>query len=374
VKSLPNVLRRILSATVLTLLSFATLHAQVSVHVGALPEVGIALSGGADVLGNDLKRTGMLLPAAAGTGQYQASGTAGAGVVTGTLVDKHSGQSLVSQTFAGGRQGIHEFADAITKAITGLPGFAASKLAYVNGKELWYGDIDGYGVRPITRDGVICASPDLSRDGSKLAYTSYKSGYPDVYVIDLASGSRNRVAYYPGINSGASFSPNGDTLALTLSKDGNPEIYTISASGGSPTRITSTRGSETSPSWSPDGGQLVFCSDDHGSPQLYISTSGGIGEWDHLVTGNSYCTKPDWSPDGKLIAFTTRIGGVFQIGVYDLASRTAQLVTSGGGENPAWTRDSRHLVYDNNGRISLLDTHTRQSLPITGGKEPTVSR
>ncbi len=66
---------------------------------------------------------------------------------------------------------------------------------------------------------------------------------------------------------------------------------------------------------------------------------------DHLVTGNSYCTKPDWSPDGKWIAFTTRIGGQFQIGVFDVASRTAQLITTAGGQDPAWTRDSRHLVY-----------------------------
>ena len=266
--------------------------------------------------------------------------------------------------------------------MTGLPGFASSKLAFVAGgssnKELWFADVDGYGARAITHDGVISASPALSRDGSHLAYDSYKSGYLDVYVIDLGSGGRNRVAYYPGINSGPAFSPDGGRLALTLSKDGNPEIYTISAEGGNPTRITRTRGSETSPSWSPDGSQLVYSSDDHGSPQLYISTAQGAGEMDHLVTDDSYCTKPDWSGDGKLIAFTTRIGGQFQIGVYNLASRTAQIITSSGGENPAWTRDSRHLVYDNNGRIYLLDTVSRQSLPISinagNCTEPTLSR
>ncbi|HUB67419.1 MAG TPA: biopolymer transporter Tol, partial [Candidatus Methylacidiphilales bacterium] len=103
-----------------------------------------------------------------------------------------------------------------------------------------------------------------------------------------------------------------------------------------------------------------------------------VTEWDHLVTGDSYCTKPDWSPDGKWIAFTARIGGEFQIGVYDLARRTAQLITTSGGEDPAWTRDSRHLVYSNNGHLYLLDTVSRESLPIdmgvTGCSEPTVTR
>jgi TolB protein len=373
---------------VLALLSLAPLHAQVNIPVSTIPQVGISISGGsgsgaAEVLANDLKRTGMMLPMVGGTGQYQATGTADAGGVTGSLLDKHSGQTLFSQTFSGStRAATHQFADAITKAVTGLPGFASSKLAFVSGsgraKELWYGDIDGYGARAITHDNSDSASPSLSRDGTHLAYSSYKSGYLDTYVIDLSTGTRNRVAFFPGINSGASFSPDGSTLALTLSKDGNPEIYTIPMDGGSPNRITRTRGSETSPAWSPDGSQLVFCSDDRGTPQLYVSTSSGEGEWDHLVTGNSYCTKPDWSPDGKLIAFTARVGGEFQIGVYDTASRTAQLVTMSGGEDPAWTRDSRHLVYANNGRLDLLDTATGRSLPIpvaaSNCSEPTVSR
>jgi TolB protein len=152
----------------------------------------------------------------------------------------------------------------------------------------------------------------------------------------------------------------------------------MSTGGGSLTRITRTRGAETSPSWSPTGDRLVYSSDDRGSPQLFISGASGVSDMDHLVTGNSYCTKPDWSPDGKWIAFTTRIGGQFQIGVYDVANRTAQLITTDGGEDPAWTRDSRHLVYSNHGHLYLLDTVSRQPLPIemnvSGCGEPTVSR
>jgi TolB protein len=359
------------------------LRAQVSVPVSTLARVGVSVGGanGAAVtaiVSADLRRTGMIAPVGGGSGDYQATGEANGAGVSGQLT-KRGGEVVFSQNFDGaGRSAAHEFSDAITKAVTGLPGFAASKLAFIGGnKELYLADIDGYGARPITHDHVISASPSLSRDGSKLAYTSYKSGYPDVYVIDLASGSRTRIAFFPGINSGPSFSPDGSQIALTLSKDGTPEIYPMSIGGGTPTRITRTRGAETSPSWSPDGSQLVYSSDDRGSPQLFISTSQGVGEMDHLITGNSFCTKPDWSPDGRSIAFTTRIGGIFQIGVFDVASRTGHLITGAGGEDPAWTRDSRHLIYANNGRILLLDTISRQSLPIdTGvnGSEPTVSR
>ena len=354
----------------------------VLVRVGIIPLTGGEGSMGTQVLSADLKRTGMISPVAAGSGEYIASGEVTDAGVTGKL-SKSSGEQVFSQTFSGKpRAAVHLFADAITKAVTGLPGFASSKLAFISdaggAKELYLGDIDGFGVRAITHDGVISASPSLNHDGTKLAYTSYKSGYPDIYLIDLASGGRNRIAFFPGINSGPSFSPDGSQIAMTLSKDGNPEVYVMPANGGSPTRITRTRGAETSPSWSPTGDRLVYSSDDRGSPQLFISSSSDVSEMDHLVTGNSYCTKPDWSPDGKLICFTTRTGGQFQIGVFDVASRTAHLITTSGGQDPAWTADSRHLVYSNNGHIYLLDVVSHQSIPLeisaSGAGEPTVSR
>ncbi len=363
-------------------------HAQVTVVASALPTVSVelsgALGGGAgEIVANDLRRTGEIAPSGGASAQYLATGVASEGGITGQLLEKRTGSVLFNQTFSGhGRLAAHEFADAVTKAVTGLPGFAASKLAFVSSqtgaKELYLADIDGCNVREITHDNTISASPALSHNGGKIAYTSYKSGYADVYLIDVSTGSRTRIAYFPGINSGPSFSPDDAHLALTLSKDGNPEIYTISTSGSIENRITRTRGAETSPSWSPDGNQLVYCSDDHGTPQLYISSSSGVTDMDHLVTGNAYCTKPDWSPDGKSIAFTTRIGGQFQIGVFDVALRTGHLITGDGGQDPAWTRDSRHLVYSNHGHLYLLDTATRKVVPIelsvSGCGEPTVSR
>jgi TolB protein len=385
--NLPSCVRRVLIFSLLAS-PVPGVHAQVEVGVTTVPSVGVSISGPlgggvTEIVSNDLKRTGMILPVGSGSGDYLATGDANESGVNGRLVNRKTGADVFNQSFTGhGRAAAHQFADAITEAVTGLPGFASSKLAFVAGtvrtQELYLADMDGFNLREITHDGTISASPGLNKDATKIAYTSYKSGYPDVYLIDLVSGSRTRIAFFPGINSGPSFSPDGSRIALTLSKDGNPEIYTMSTAGDALTRITRTRGAETSPSWSPSGDQLVYSSDDRGSPQLFISSASGVSDMDHLVTGNSYCTKPDWSPDGKSIAFTTRIGGQFQIGVFDVASRTGQLVTTSGGQDPAWTRDSRHLVYSNEGRLRLLDTATRISLPIDvsagGAGEPTASR
>jgi TolB protein len=362
-------------------------HAQVDV-VGGKVRITVDTLQGADgpaathVLSADLQRTLLIDPTAAGKmGQFTASGSVTPGGLTGRLVD-HSGRAVVEKTYTGSwRHATHEFADDITMAAAGVPGFATSRVAFISAatgqKELYVMDIDGANVRQMTQDHTISNGPAFSRDGSTVAYTSYKSGYPDVYTIKLATGARTRVAFFPGINSGPSFSPDGGTIALTLSKDGNPEIYTIPASGGMPTRLTHTRGTETSPSWSPSGDRLVFSSDDRGRPQLFVMPASG-GEMTRLSTNTPYNTKPDWSSDGKEIAYTMRLAGQFQIGVYHEDTHTGQQVTTSSGEDPTWTRNSRHLVYADHGALYILDTVTKLSTRLETGlkncSEPAVTR
>ena len=93
-----------------------------------------------------------------------------------------------------------------------------------------------------------------------------------------ASGSRNRLAGYPGLNTGADISPNGREIALILSKDGNPELYVKNLRSGQLTRLTSSpRAAEASPSWSPDGNRIVYVSTSRALPSctLFRATAAG---------------------------------------------------------------------------------------------------
>ncbi|HUB67793.1 MAG TPA: biopolymer transporter Tol, partial [Candidatus Methylacidiphilales bacterium] len=239
--------RFFLSLFILLSLTLPPLEAQVNVSVSPLARVVIGpvngLQGNAmvQIVSGDLSRTGMISPVGAEPGDFQATGSVTEAGLTGRLVNLKTGAEVFQQSFSGpGRAAAHQFADAITQAVTGWPGIASSKIAFIatatGSKELYLADIDGANARTITHDHVICASPAYSWDGRKLAYTSYKSGYPDVYLVNIASGSRTRIAYFPGINSGPCFSPDGSQIALTLSKDGNPEIYTLPLNGGAPVR------------------------------------------------------------------------------------------------------------------------------------------
>src|SRR6478752_6198048 len=146
------------------------------------------------------------------------------------VVNDRAGKSVLQKTYSGaGRARMHAFADDIVETLTGTPGIASSKIAFVatqtGAKEIYTCDADGAGVVQLTRDGKISVAPNISADRRRLVYTGYQSGYADVYEIELGSGARNRIMKYPGTNSGAAFSPDGGRIAVTLSKDGNTELY-----------------------------------------------------------------------------------------------------------------------------------------------------
>ena len=329
------------------------------------------------VLQNDLDLSGWFQLVPDARGSYVVGGTAAGGSLQGRVTDS-SGATILAKSYTGtDRDVAHQFADDIVETVTGNPGIATTKIAFVGTasgpKEIYFADYDGARARRLTTDRSISVAPSLGPAARHLAYTGYHEGYPDVYVIDTASGARQRVVKAPGTNSGAAISPDGGRMALTMSKDGNPEIYITGLRGGMARRLTRTRGVESSPTWSPDGGELIYSSDQGGSPQLYRIGAGGGGA-SMIATGYGYCTDPSWSPDGKKVAFTVRSGGGFSVVVMELGGG-ARVVAS--GQNPVWGRNSRHLIYSSGSNLNLLDVPNGRSTTIVSGlgkvSEPTWS-
>lgn len=330
------------------------------------------------VFSNDLGLAGSLHLETSGKASFVISGVVAGNTLQGKVVDR-SGSIVLSKSYsADPRTMAHRFCDDIVQTLTGHPGIAMSKIAFVSTrtgrKEIYTADYDGANARQITHDSGISVSPSLSPSGRLLAYTGYLSGYADIYLIDLTSGARQRIVKFPGTNSGPRFSPDGNRLACTLSKDGRPGLYIVGLHGGVE-RLTRTRGAESCGTWSPNGSELIYSSDENGSPQLYrISASGGSGRL--LSTGFGYATEPNWSPDGQHIAFNVRSGGAFAVAVLDLGSGSSRIVAQ--GENPVWSPDSRHLIFSTHNALVLFDVPSGKSIPVVSGlgevTEPTCSR
>ena len=383
----------------------ATAHAQVDVVKGRRSFGVSGFAGDAavagqvtEVLKNDLRLSGYFALAPAGSAEFVQTGTVRgdrAGLVIECVVMQQATKKVVlSKTYQGSAQDlrrvVHRLSDDIVQTIAGQRGIAQTKIAFVwtrgGVKELAVMDYDGYNARQLTYDKSISVRPRWSPDGRKIVYTSYKNLFPDVLEVDLYTGQRRRLAMFPGLNTGATFSPDGASIALTLSKDGNPELYTMSVAGGDLHRLTHTSGgAESSPTWTPDGQEIAYVSDERGSPQIYlINREGGVTT--RLTVSPSYNTEPDWSrppaaSDMKpMMALTSRVGGKFQIGLYDRSSGAVRPVVADDADNedPSWAPDGRHLVFAKTQRwrtqLYLLDVVTGEQVQLPavegGASEP----
>lgn len=252
------------------------------------------------------------------------------------------------------RETAHRVSDIIYETLTGERGAFRTHIAYVtvtgspdkHSYSLQVADSDGYNPQTVLRSREPVMSPAWSPDGSRLAYVSFEQETAEIYVQDLATGQRRKVASYQGINGAPAWSPDGNRLALTLSQDGNPEIYILSLNSGQLRRLTRHPAIDTEPAWSPDGRSLAFTSDRGGSPQIYrLSVDGGRPE--RLTFEGGYNASADFAPDGKSLALLHRDSrGAYRVAVMDLERDMLTLVSDGRlDESPSFAPNGRMVLY-----------------------------
>jgi TolB protein len=294
------------------------------------------------------------------------------------------GSSVVAETLSGRdtRQALLKAADLVVERTNaaGLKGFFTAQLAFIQdlgkGKEVCTGDLFFGGVQRQTQDNAPALFPRWAPDGNRLIYTSfYRSGFPDIYVIDLASRRRDLLIHFKGTNQGARFSPNGNQIAMVLSGEGNPEIYVSNGQGtGVARRTPVSREVKSSPVFSPDGSQIIYASEP--GPQLYVIPAGGGTPRRVSPAGFAqYCAEPDWSrTDPNKVVFTARVPGGYRIAVLSLATGQAKLVEMQNApfdaKEPSWLADGRHVIYtavarSGETRLAILDTETGKSTPVS---------
>ncbi len=248
----------------------------------------------------------------------------------------------------------HQISDIIYEKLTGDRGAFATRIAYVTqsvgagGKKryaLEVADSDGYDPKSVLDSAHPILSPAWSPDGKKLAYVSFESGQSAIYVQNLATGTRERVAAFSGINGAPAWSPNGKRLAMSLSRDGNPEIYILDLASRRLQRLTYNAAIDTEPAWSPDGRSLVFTSDRGGRPQIYrISATGGKAK--RLTFEGSYNARASFSPDGSRLTLVHGDQGAYRIGLLDLETNSLRVLSDARlDESPSFAPNGTMIIY-----------------------------
>ncbi len=310
------------------------------------------------------------------------------------LWDVVRGQDLGAQSYAvpAGdlRLAAHRVADFIYEKLTGEKGVFSTRIAYVTKSgqgnnqrnNLWIADSDGEGAQSALASPEPIISASWSPNGAQLAYVSFESRKPVVYVHEVANGRRRLLANFRGSNSAPAWSPDGRQIAITLSRDGNSQIYVMDSAGSSePRRLTQSGGIDTEPVYSPDGSSIYFVSDRGGAPQVYRMPTGGeaAGRAERVTFNGNYNISPAISPDGKRMAFISRVSGNFRLHVMELGGQGATALTdTAADERPSFAPNSKIILYATRqgGKEALmtstLDGRIKARLATQGGdiREP----
>ncbi|MCU0621000.1 MAG: hypothetical protein MUC69_05800 [Gemmatimonadales bacterium] len=291
-------------------------------------------------------------------------------------------------TDPGFRMAVHRQSDEVVRWITGVPGIAATRFAFVAGGRVHVVDADGAALRVLTPEGATSLSPAWAPDGKRIAYTRLQDGRGPIVLQPVAGGAATPV---PGTGSGLNitpaFSPDGRLLAYASSTEQGTNVQVANiAQNCCVQRLTVGRFADNlSPTFAPDGARLAFVSTRAGPAQVYVMGADGtdaelLVPFDFGVTGSS--NAPEWSPDGTAVAFHREVSGSPQVFVMDVASRRVrQLTSSGRNEDPTWAPDGRHVAFvsDRGGRrqlwvIDIDSGRTRQLNTPGAARLPAWSR
>jgi len=169
--------------------------------------------------------------------------------------------------------------------------------------DLYKMNLDGSGKTPLTNGprGAMNLEPALSPDGTKIAFSSDRSGKAMIYILDLTTKTTRRLTFAGQYNSTPVWSPDGKRIAFMGNLESHFDIYIMDVDGKNMQKLTtahkpSGRGADNEdPSFSPDGRLIMFRSNRTGNYQIYVITVDGKNEYRITFDNHNYY-RPQWSP------------------------------------------------------------------------------
>lgn len=209
-------------------------------------------------------------------------------------------------------------------------------------------NVDGTGVRRLTtEDNIRHFYPSLTRNGRSVLYSQYveQNNY-DIFRMDIADGSVDRLTNSYGVDNAPEESPDGQSITFMHSAPARNtfNIMKMDTSGSHIGNIPHVNGWD--PTWSPDGNSILFASDRDGTVQLYtIHTDGS--KLTRITNLPSIRGRSDWSSDGRYIV--TYSGESWHRELYIMnadGSNVQQLTPSGGNsQGPSFSPDGKWVAF-----------------------------
>ncbi|HEX8072836.1 MAG TPA: S8 family serine peptidase [Pyrinomonadaceae bacterium] len=256
---------------------------------------------------------------------------------------------------------------------TPVPGAAGQPIAFTraaaDGNDVFIINPDGSGAVNLTNSPGDDRAPTWSADGTRLAFTTFRTGngLGHVAVVDANGGNLRVIEHNFGASETAPvWSPDGASIAYvsTYTATGVANVAVMSADG-SPGPRTNLTGYAYAPTWSADSTRLAFAlaSSQGRNADIYVLPVAQLFAFPTQLTNNpADDTAPAWSPDGTKIAFASnRDDASYEIYVMNADGSNVRRLTNSPGADlaPAWSPDGSQLIFssarDGNAELYVMN-------------------
>jgi TolB protein len=209
-------------------------------------------------------------------------------------------------------------------------------------------------------------------------YTSYNGRQPTLYLVNIYSGKKTKIASSNGMIVCSDVSKDGSKLLVTMAPDDQPDIYLYNTRTGSKKRLTTYKGIDVSGNFVDNDQNIVFISERLGYPNVFSKSVNG-GSVEQMIfhgKNNSSC-----STYGKYIVYSSREGqnsfGKNTFNLYLISTQTdfiRKLTTSGKNMFPRFADDGETVVFikyiGNKSALGVLRLNANKSFlfPLNAGK------
>jgi Tol biopolymer transport system component len=256
------------------------------------------------------------------------------------------------------------------------PSERAAPRGAIDGRLTWF-DRQGKILGTFGDPGVY-RTLTISPDGKRVAAerTDRETQNKDIWLLDVASGATTRFTSDPGWDAFPLWSPDGSRIIFTSNRSGVYDLYQKASSGaGNEVLLYRSTEGKGPNSWSPDGRFLIYYS--LGQP-THLRLLAADGPADRvptpLVDPKFSSVTGRFSPDGHWIAYSSNESGKNEISVrpFDAATGSAGnpvIVTSGGGRTPLWSGDGKELFYISpDGTVTALEIKAGATFRVGAAK------
>jgi serine/threonine-protein kinase len=214
--------------------------------------------------------------------------------------------------------------------------------------------------------------PELSPDGQLLSVSGKEHDVGDIWIHDVARGTRTRLSVPNTAYSGGSWNPGGNALVYT---EGTSAPFHLKIKSSDGTGEAKEIGDGWGAAWSRDGRYVLFSqlTKDNGWDLWYLDTR-GEGKPAPLVQAAGGQLWPRLSPDGGYFAYSSSESGAQEIYIKRFPSAEGKWqVSVSGGFWPRWSRAGDRLYYVNGETIYEVDVATKPALRL-GTPRPVLTR